>query len=175
MGAASTAISGTAQVKQAKAAQRTFNANARTQMRLAQDAIDRGETEVKQHAMRVRRLLADQTRARGVDPSSPFFDRIYSDTDLFSMLDEQMIIENHAREAWVHTERAKGFEIHAQAAGAQVPYIQAGMALNLAGTVARGAAEAYETIPWGGGPPEVPGPYSPSNDPWPTIGWSWDK
>lgn len=152
MSAASTIVQGYAAESQAKAQQQAFDENARIELMLAQDAQHRGEEQITRHALEVRRLLSRQTlSARGVDVASEYFDRIYSDTDLFSRLDAKLILENAAREAWGHQQAASGYQRAAAAAGKQVGYIRTATAIGFGSSILRGvqAAQYAGLLPGG--------------------------
>ena len=118
---AGTIISGVGQSKQLKAQEKAMRHNEEVAMLSAKDALERGDEAVRQHALEARRLLADQRMSMpGLDPASPLFSQIYDDTELFTMLDAEMILENSRREAWGHYTQAQGFDIQAEGmAGAQ--------------------------------------------------------
>lgn len=137
--AAGAVMTGVGQSQQLKAQETAMRHNEKVAILQAEDALSRGEAEVKIHAQKVRQLLAEQRMATpGVDMSSPLYQDIYDDTELFAMLDAEMILENSRRESWTHYNRAQGYNIQAEgAAGAQGAVI-AGTVLGAASAVGEG-------------------------------------
>ena len=98
----------------AQAAQANYQAqvaenNQITAERLAVDAEQRGEIEVRRHRQQVEQLKGRQVAAlaaSGVDVASGSPLDILSDTAGLGALDEQTIRDNAAREAWQHRVQA---------------------------------------------------------------------